>query len=453
MSNEHNPIAQLIAQLQHKWNSDVTPYPELSLVRWLIIPEQARLYEGFLKLESTPHGSLPDMVIVLLTQFSNKKLHSQHLINDWIDAYKKDEKTLKAISEEHSNFKWNIDEFEAKISDDTSTNNKLLVEMLQTFQEALPEKDRALTLALFPYSVESPKEYAAWIDSLIKLGLPTNVRFMIFDYSDERYFDPLLKTHEDQAKSLAIPLDLDEAISKIASSGDPNKPDVLFRQCMLKMSKAVTNNNLTNLHKWGKKGLEATQRSGIKSLYATAHIVYAGMLFSFKEFELIDDLLQKGLAISKQGLKMGDDACKPILIQFYGFQASSKQLQKKKEDAANLFCKQADTALEHGFAQQPLTAWWMASSVIKKKDKQQYKEIVTKAYNFGNKQEKETLQSSCMGFIASDYYTLLDNDDLKEECIKVDDFMKEIDGDDWRDEIETRKKEMEKRKLSLFNWF
>lgn len=453
MSSEHNPIAQLISQIQHKWNSDVTPYPELKLVRWLIIPEQARLYEGFLKLESTPHGSLPDMVIVLLTQFTDKKHHSQHLINDWIEAYKKDKKTLKAISEEHTNFIWDIDSFDAKCSDDTAKNNILLLEMLQTFQEALPDKDRALTLALFPYSVESAKEYATWIDTLLQLGLPDNVRFMIFDYADECYFDPLLKTHEDQAKSLAIPLDLDGAIQKIASSGDPNKPDVVFKQCMLKMSKAVTNNNLSNLHKWGKKGLEATQRSGSKTLYATAHIVYAGMLFSFKEYELIDDLLQKGLAISKQGLKMGDDACKPILIQFYGFQASSKQLQKKTEEASNLFCKQADIAIEYGFAQQPLTAWWMASSAIKKKDKEQFKEIVSKAYDYGNKQDKETLKSTCMSFIASDYYTLLDKDNKREDCIKVDDFMKEIDGDDWRDQIESRKKEMEKRKLSLFNWF
>lgn len=452
MSSEHNPIAQLISQLQYKWNSDVTPYPNLKLVRWLIIPEQARLYEGFLKLESTPHGSLPDMVIVLLTQFTDKKLHSEHLCKDWINAYKKDKKTLKAISEEHTNFKWDIASFEDK-SINTTNHNELLIEMLQTFQEALPDKNRALTLALFPYSVESAKEYASWINTLLTLGLPENVRFMIFDYADERYFDTLLKAHEESAKTLAIPLDLDGAISKIASSGDTNKPDVVFRQCMLKMSKAVTNSNLTNLHKWGKKGLEATQRSGNKTLYGTAHLVYAGMLFNFKEYEAIDDLLQKGLAISKQGLKMGDDACKPILIQFYGFQASSKQLQKKKEDAANLFCKQADTALEHGFSQQPLTAWWMASSVIKKKDKQKFKEIVSKAYDYGNKQEKETLQSTCMSFIAADYYTILDNDDKKEDCIKVDDFMKEIDGEDWRDQIESRKKEMEKRKLSLFNWF
>lgn len=453
MSNEHNPIAQLISQLQHKWNSEVTPFPHLKLVRWLIIPEQARLYEGFLKLESTAFGSLPDMVIVLLTAFTNKEKHSENLIKNWIEAYRKDEKTRKAYAEKHPEFIWDVDGYEAKLSENTKENDALLVEMSKAFQELLPEKDRSLSIALFPYSVESTKDYGAWIDKMLNLGMPENTRFMIFDYSNERYFDTLLKKHEDVGKSLSVPLDLEGAVSKIVSGGNPNDPDVQFRKCTVKMSKCANNGNLTELHKWGKRGLEITQKTGMKSFYTSAHIIYAGMLFGFKEFEDIDSLLLKGLAIAKQGLQMGDDACKPLLVQLYGFQASSKQLQKKKEDAANLFCKQADTALELGFAQQPLTAWWMAYSAIKKEDKDKYKEIIIKAYDYGVQQEKETLKSTCMSFIASDYYNILDKDSLYEDCKKIDDFMKEIEGDDWRNQIEERKKEMEKRKFSFKNWF
>jgi hypothetical protein len=453
MSNEHNPIARLVTQIQQKWNDEVTPYDHINLVRWLIIPRQARLYEGFLKLESTAHGSLPDMVIVLLNAFSSQESHSKNLIKHWIEAYRKDEKTMEAYKEVNPAFSWDAEGFEKKIGDDTAQNNLLLLEMLESLQSALPDEEQALTLALFPYSVEDTKDYAKWIDTLLKLGLPEKVRFMMFDYADERFFDGLLKDHEETGKSLSVALDLDGAIAKIASSGDPNKPDVQFRKCMLKMSKAVSGNNLASLNLWGEKGLEVTQRSGIKSLYITAHIVYAGMLFSFKEFELIDDLLFKATALSKQGLKSEDESCKPLLIQSYGFQASSKQLQKKKQDAANLFCKQADTALELGFAQQPLTAWWMAYTAIKKTNKEQYKELVTKAYDYGNNQEVETLRSTCMTFIAADYYNILDKESQYEDCQKIDEFMIEVEGEKWREQVEERREEMEKRKLSLRNWF
>ena len=408
MSNEHNPIAQLVTQIQHKWNTEVTPYPNLKLARWLIIPEQARLYEGFLRLESTEHGSLPDMILVLLTPFTSKKNHSKALIENWIEVYKKDTVSVEAYQEAHPNFKWDADGYAAKISEDTHQNNILLIEMLQTFQQQFLEKDRVLTLTLFPYSVEDPKDYGIWLEKMIDLGLPDFVRFMVFDFADERYLDQSMKKIDAVGKSLSVPLDLDGAVSKIATAGDPNKPEVQFRKCVAKMSKAVSNNSRDNLHLWGKKAIEAAQRSGLKSFFATAHVVYAGMLFEFKEYEIIQELLQKALTLAKQGLKAGDDTCKAILIQIYGFQASAKQLEKKLEDAAMLFCKQADTALEHGYPQQPLMAWWLAYNAIKKKDKEQYNTIVEKAYQYGCEQEVETLKATCMTFIAADYYNILD---------------------------------------------
>ncbi|GEQ86164.1 hypothetical protein ULMS_16720 [Patiriisocius marinistellae] len=453
MSLEHNPIAQLVTQIQNKWNNEVTPYPHLKLVRWLIIPEQARLYEGFLRLESTASGNLPDMVLVLLTPFTSTLHHSKNLIKHWIDAYKNDTETLKELKAKDKDYKWDTDVYEAKISEDTEKNNLLLIDMLRDFQKLLPEVDRPLTFTLFPYSVEDPKEYGRWLNTMIELGLPKHVRFMVFDYADERHLDIAMKEVEDIGKSLSVPLDLDGAISKIATSGDPNKPEVQFRICVSKMTKAVNNNNRENVHKWGKKAIEAAQRSGVNSFFASAHLVYAGMLFEFKEFEIINELLQKALTLATQGLKAGDDTCKPLLIQIYGFQASAKQLEKKLEDAATLFCKQADTALEHGYPQQPLTAWWMAYNAIKKKDKKKYNTIVEKAYQFGSQQEIETLQSTCMTFIAADYYNILDKQNNTAHCKEIDTFMITVDGEDWRSQVETKRKEMEKRKLSLFNWF
>ena len=51
MNTEHNPIAVLVSKIQQKWNEEVHPSAEYKLVRWIIRSEQARLYEGFLKLD------------------------------------------------------------------------------------------------------------------------------------------------------------------------------------------------------------------------------------------------------------------------------------------------------------------------------------------------------------------------------------------------------------------
>ncbi|MDH7446817.1 hypothetical protein [Aquimarina sp. 2201CG14-23] len=453
MNNEHNPIAQLITTIQQKWIDEVSPYNHIQLVRWLIKPDQARLYEGFLRLESTPNGGLPDVPIVLLTAFENKETHSEKLIKDWIDTFKKDEKLQQNLDSRNLTFDWDVAEYETKLKNENTDCNVLLLEMLSTFQKAMPNPQLHLALSLYPYSIEETKEYGKWIDILIQLGLPDKVRLMFFDYVEERHFDQLTKAHRDISKSLAVPLDLQGAINKIAAAGDPNDPEVQFRQCMIEMSKSVTKKNLPRLNDWGKKGLMITQKSGSKSAFATAHVIYAGMLFNFKEYKIIEELLQKGLAIAKQGLSSGEDTCKPIIIQSYGYQASCKQLQKQKDVAADLFCKQANTSIEFGFGPQALTAWWLGYNVIKKRDKKRYSDIVTEAYQYGVSLAPEMIKSTCMAYIAADYYNICEKNRNTEACESIDIFMTEIEEEGWREKVEEHRKEMEKKSLSILNWF
>lgn len=70
MSSEHNPIAALISQIQQKWNDEASPLTDdIKLFRWLIKPDEMRLFEGFLKLESSEHGSIPEVLVAMLTPF------------------------------------------------------------------------------------------------------------------------------------------------------------------------------------------------------------------------------------------------------------------------------------------------------------------------------------------------------------------------------------------------
>ncbi|OAB78732.1 hypothetical protein [Cochleicola gelatinilyticus] len=446
MSNEHNPIAQLVSQIQHAWNREVTPNDHFQVVRWLIKPEQARIYQGFLKLESTAHGSLPDMTFVLLSHFEDEKTYSQQLIKDWAEAFKRDADITKQLA-------WDITPQAEVATEMTTPADALLLQMLSDFQRALPDPKQFVTLCLYPHLVSDSKYFDKWIRNIIKEEIPKYVRIMLFDYAEERFFDTTFSKNTACCKSLEVPLDVAGATSKLASAGDPNDPEVQFRHCIINMSEAMGRKERAEVHKWGEKGMEVMQRTGSKSNFATAHIVYAGMLFSFKDFETIDTLLAKGLAITNQGITAGDKICTTLLIQYYGYMATSKQLQKKKEEAADLFCKQADTAVEMGQPQQPLTAWWMAYNVIKKKDKERYNMLVKDAYHFGRKQDKEILKASCMPFIAADYYNILDRSNDMEAATNVDTFMKTVENDNWREETEAQRKQLEKRKFSLANLF
>ncbi len=185
-----------------------------------------------------------------------------------------------------------------------------------------------LVVALLPHAIHDMDGYRQWLIGLLKKGIPPSVSFMIVDHIGAYYFDGVMKKYPDNTKSLSVELDLDGAISKIAKSGNSNAPVAKLNECILEMGKAVQQNNVARVDEWGEKALFITQRSGLKSLFATAHIVYAGMLFNFKQFEKIDGLLTKGLRLATQGLNKEGDACRPLLIQFHGYIAASSQLQK-----------------------------------------------------------------------------------------------------------------------------
>ncbi len=431
MNSEHNPVALLVGQLQNAWQQQVVPEPQIRWVRWVIKPEQARLYEGFLKLESTEHGSIPDIPVVLLTPFEDSKYHSKALIQDWISSYEKDQNTQERLASNALTNDWNLSYFKEKLNDDSADFDQLLLELLKNFQKAMPDAKRHLVLCLFPYTIQSVAVYQNWMDTLLGLGLPEKTRLMVFDQVEQNYFEPLQTKYKTLAKSLSVSLDLDGAMQKLARSGDPNDPEVQFRQCMLEMGNSAAKNNRKRLHLWGEKGLEVTQKSGNKTAFATAHAVYAGMLFQFKEYDTIDRLLQRGCTIAKQAKQAGDETVNAILLQIQGYMAASAHHQKDIDKATDLFCEQAEMAAAFRMGQQALSIYCTAYTLIQKKNPDRYNEVLKRAYTYGKGLPLETLRSSAMLQVAWDYYNATETDIQK----KIDVFMKELEGKAWKEKI------------------
>ena len=239
MASEHNPIAQLVNQIQKKWIDQVSSFPELKLVRWLIKPEEARLYEGFLRLESTEHGSIPEVLVTMLTPFKSEEAFSFELVNDWIKAYEEDKKTQEKLAAKGIAKSWNYQAFTALPSFENENNSNPLLKMLSSFHTEMISKDLRLVVALFPHSIHDFDGFNKWLISLLKIEIPFEFTFMIFDHQGENYFDRVFEKYPTITKSLHVNLDLNGAISKIAKMGNPNSPEVKLRECILEMGQAV----------------------------------------------------------------------------------------------------------------------------------------------------------------------------------------------------------------------
>ena len=109
--NEHNPIAQLVNKIQQTWQEKISGRAELRFVRMLIKPEEARVYEGFCKLESSPHGRLPEVFVTQLTDFEAEDSFSGALIKDWLQTYDQSMELINNIQ-----FKWDPAPYRSAIS-------------------------------------------------------------------------------------------------------------------------------------------------------------------------------------------------------------------------------------------------------------------------------------------------------------------------------------------------
>jgi hypothetical protein len=439
MLSEHNPIAELIYQIQKKWIDDVSPYPELKLVRWLIKPEQARLYEGFLKLESTEHGAIPEVLVTMLTPFKNIETYSSSIISDWCKAFKDDRKTQEKLSAKRNASIWDPDFFLAEPAVENGDHDLQLLQMIYSFHKEMVDKSMRLVVALFPHSIHNMEGFKQWLIYLLKVEIPNEISFMIFDHIGENYFDKVFEKYPERTKTLHINLDLDGAIGKISKMGDPNSPEVKLRECILEMGQSLQKNNRKRLDEWGEKALQITQKSVFKSMYATAHIVYAGMLFNFRQFDKIDFLLDKGLTIARQGLKAEAPSCKPLIIQFYGYIASSKQLQKRMKESILAFEKQGDMAVEYGLPGMALTPYRQAYTLSRKHLPERHDASLQKAFSTGKSMQPEEQLNSCYAAIAFDYMQWKKAKQKWEEADRIDMELKEIFGIDWKEQANNAK--------------
>ena len=88
MTNEHNPIAVRLSELQQKWMDALNGRENFKLVRWLIHKEDLPLVNGFYKLESSAYGKINELPVIMLTDFESPETFAYHISKDWIAEYK-----------------------------------------------------------------------------------------------------------------------------------------------------------------------------------------------------------------------------------------------------------------------------------------------------------------------------------------------------------------------------
>ncbi|PSL46638.1 hypothetical protein CLV51_103619 [Chitinophaga niastensis] len=439
--NEHNPIAQEINKIQAHWRKAMDAHPDLHLVRLMIKPEEARVYEGFCKLESTSYGQLEEVFVTHLTSFENEDTFSAAIIKDWLETYDSSTTLLQEMEQRGAPLLWDATPFRQSLTYDPNIpQDALLLQLLQSFRAALPHPPRQLVLALLPRQVSDTRSFAAWLTTLLRKGIPAGVKLLVLDHVGKDHLLINDRPFPGQLLSIHVPLQLENAIQKLATAGNPNDPEIQFRKCLFEMGAALQDKDLKRLHYWGQRMLDCTQQSGNKGLFATAHISYAGMLFNFKREPQIPLLLEKGSRIAKQGMLQGDPACLPLVIQFYGYQGAYAQLRKRFTEAIDWYIQQATLAQQHKFLPQAMNAWYQAAELCRRKDSSRYYTVLEQAWESGKQMTDDEITASVYSYLVRDYHDYAYTNKLSNVVQQIEETMGRIFGKNWKEEIDRMKK-------------
>ncbi len=433
MSNQHNPIAQRITHLQEFWEQQRALKPEAQFIRWLISEADLPLVNGFYKLESTPYGRIKETIVVMLTDFKDIDSFSYYLAKDWLQAFKKDTATYPEL-------KWEAlepltDKLEKIPKTNTAQANAFLVELLTQFK-TFEGQSTPMFLGINPRKVSNHNALSLWICNLIK-ALPKNIGILVTDYKDHLYYEPVFKNENANFTAQSLKLkdqDMMGAYASLMTQGNPNDPQVAFRKCMLKMGEATKAAQKDTLIKWGEKGLNITKNTNDLAFWASAHLIYAGFLFGFKDGERIEQLLNKGINISQDAPE--NKNLQGVTLQLYAYKAAYYSFTGQTTLAQDWFIKQAQLAKTY---QQPLvalTAYKNAFIALQQKKKHlEVEKHVPEAYTYCASLNHETLKYTEFPYIAKLYIDMLRKNSQTEqdeqEIQAVNQLLTTLFGNDW----------------------
>ncbi|OQP44693.1 hypothetical protein A4H97_10040 [Niastella yeongjuensis] len=446
--NEHNPITVRIDEMVQVWKKNVQPHHQL--IRWMLKPEEHRMYEGFCRLEASPYGKIDNLFVFFYTHSNQANTYSHALLQNWLHEYDDDQN--QQLLAKAGKGVWDVTPFRKAVTEnDYAACDQLLPAMIQSYRDFSGQPDALFVLGLLPKQMSSPQQFLLWMQRWMEQPKHPGIQLLVFDHVQENFWGEVFENYSDHSVTLKHDLRMQDAIRQIATAGAATDPYAFFRKCMFEMGEATNKKNKSLLNEWGAKAIESGKKTGDKSLLATAYITYAGMLFNFKDHEMINTLLDTGIRLCKQEIAGGNESLKPLLLQYYTYKGADCQIQKERKEALEWFMKAGDEAVGFEFTTQAVSAYYKAWVFADYKGWREEKlQAAKKALQLTNRLTEEEIQASEYPFMAYDYVQLQqrEEDSLAAE---VSAKMTGAYGDDWQKSIEELKHNYTRKKIREAN--
>src|SRR5688572_11839293 len=172
--NEHNPITVRLDEVVQVWKKNVLP--QHSLIRWMLKPEDHRMYEGFCRLEASPHGKLDNLFVFFYTPFTNAKTYSHALLQNWLNEYD-DPQQQKLLAGAGIKNTWDVQAFRKAVEEkDYPACDRLLPAMIQSYKQFIAQPAAEFVFSVLPKQMSSPQQFIKWLQQWMEQPKPTTIQ-------------------------------------------------------------------------------------------------------------------------------------------------------------------------------------------------------------------------------------------------------------------------------------
>ncbi|MFK7050546.1 MULTISPECIES: hypothetical protein [Flavobacterium] len=429
-SNEHNPIAVGISKIAKIWDNTRKKNPQARLFQFLCHQEDFILINGFIQIEASAHGKSPDSFLLFSIPFENENQFLYDLLKEWITAFDNDLK-------KYPQWKWEDfeelkNQFHTLSHKNSNELKNLFIRLLISFKKFESKKDNLILLGLVPKKVSDYDDFNLFIKSLMTPILQ-DYGILLIDFKGKEKHTKTVENLQSRAVTMDIPdQNMTRSYKELATQGNPNDPQVKFRKYLFELGESAAKKDKEQIHYWGKQMLSLTKSTADHSFWASAHLIYAGFLFQFKEEPHILRLLDKGILIAEKEYP-NQPILAGTLIQLYSYKASYYSMIGNTEKAVDNFVKQAQIAEKAQLIEQMILAHIYALLLLKNDRSAVYQKIIQNSFEKGYPLSDELLKGINFAFITEKYLALNSANITPSEKNQIEERMQSIYGQEWRE--------------------
>lgn len=347
-----NAITQRIDDLDDRWNT-FAEAAEPRLLRWVADGESRQLIDGWVQMQCDGDGAPPDFFLNLEAPFSAATTHGFSLLQS---LYAQVEKAREQFAEEGDDLDWSVPAVQRDEADVAA-----LVRCCVAFQTHYQERMLKLGVVITPPEVLDPAGWQHWLRSLLHVGVPDTLRFLVVDNAEYPLLDGLAAAEPVLVASEPADLDMAAARAEIAAAAESDDPGSQFRVHFVALTNSVSKSDMPEAHEAARRALAIAGEQGWMAMQVVVYVALGSGYVGGGHTDHALTAYRSARQAAHGAEEQGDPSAPKLLVQSWFGEGSALVSGGRFAEAAAVYMQAAPVAETSGDQLMTLEGWRMAS--------------------------------------------------------------------------------------------